>query len=134
MKGFYVFDKSAVDFILAKTDGKPYYIQSMCKKAITKILNDKRKRVRFDDVNSLYEDMIRLELNREFELFWEELSKKMQQFIIRAVKGENISLSTEQKQEIHNNDYNYGHRVVKILNGEMKFSTIFRDWLKINYV
>jgi hypothetical protein len=134
VKGFYVFDKSAVDFILAKTDGKPYYIQSMCKKAITKILNDKRKKVRFTDVNSLYEDMIRLELNREFELFWEDLSKKLQQFIIRAVKGENISLSAEQKQEIHNNDYNFGHRVIKIVNGEMKFSTIFRDWLKINYV
>lgn len=134
VKGFYVFDKNAIDFIMNKTDGKPYYIQLMCKKAITKILNDKRQRVRFDDVNSLYEDMIRLELNREFELFWEELSKKLKQFIIQAVKGENISLSIEQKQEIHNNDYNYGHRVIKILNGEMKFSTIFRDWLKINYV
>jgi hypothetical protein len=134
VKGFYVFDKNAVDFILTKTDGKPYYIQLMCKKAITKILNEKRTKVAYDDVNDLYEDMIRLELNREFELFWEELSKKLQQFIIRAVKGDNISLSAEQKQEIHNNDYNFGHRVIKILNRELKFSTIFQDWLKINYI
>ena len=45
VKGFYKFDKKAIDFIIERTNGKPFYIQKICKKVISKILDDKRRKV-----------------------------------------------------------------------------------------
>ncbi len=132
--GFYSYDIGAIDFIPHKTDSKPFYIQMICKKAINKILDEKRRKVTLEDVKAIYDTLIRSELNREFENFWENLSAGLQKTILQAMKEENMPVSPEYERELMNNTYNHGHRVIRAQNGKLKFATMFRDWLKINYV
>ncbi|CAN2042630.1 Two component regulator three Y domain-containing protein [Candidatus Magnetomoraceae bacterium gMMP-15] len=134
VKGFYSYKKDAVDFILQKTDGKPFYIQKICKKAISKILNEKRRKVFQKDVIEIYEKVIRIELNQEFEIFWEELEYELQKLIIQAADNDTILLPKEYEIKLLENSYNSGHRVITVHHGKIKFSTIFWDWLKINYL
>jgi len=131
-KRFYAYDRKSVAFIMKKTDGKPFYIQMICQRAIIKILDQKRRKVTLTDVKDIYNELIHLELNREFETFWEGLSVKLQTAVIQAASSKNIDLTRKFKQELMNNEYNHGHKVIKIHNGGLKFSTIFRDWLEIN--
>jgi len=133
VKGFYSYDVGAIDFIPHKTDARPFYIQMICKKAINKILDEKRRKVTLADVRAIYDNLIRSELNREFEIFWENLSQSLQKVIIQAMTDTDMRISQEHQKELMNNPYNHGHRVIKILDGRPGFSTMFRDWLKINY-
>ena len=132
--GFYSYDIGALDFIPYKTDSKPFYIQMICKKAINKILDEKRRKVTLEDVKTIYDNLIRSELNREFENFWENLSAELQKTILQAMKDEDTPVSAASERELMNNTYNHGHRVIKAQNGKLKFATMFRDWLKINYI
>ncbi|MCP4579789.1 MAG: hypothetical protein GY846_26255 [Deltaproteobacteria bacterium] len=134
VKGFYKFDSGAVDFILSKTDHKPFYVQRICKKVISRILDEKRRTVTQKDAIEVYNDLIRLELNREFEKFWEELSAGLRQRIVQTASDETLRTSKDHEAELMNNQYNYGHRVMIILDGKIRFSTVFKDWLMINYV
>lgn len=129
VKGFYSYDQKAIDYILEKTDGKPYYIQTICKKAILKLLDERRRKVTLKDVQAIYESLIYRELNREFEIFWESLSKELQTVVIKAIKGEHIKLPKKLERECYYNNYNYAHRVIKTDKESFEFSTFFRDWI-----
>ncbi len=133
VKGFYKFDGGAVDFILAKTDNKPFYIQLICKKVISRILDEKRWTVTQNDVAVVYNDLIYLELNSHFETFWEALSTSLRQMILQAVSDETFKVSKAHEVELMNNQYNYGHRAIIIQDEKIGFSTIFKDWLMINF-
>jgi ligand-binding sensor domain-containing protein len=133
VKTFYSYETKAVDFILEKTDGKPFYIQQICKKSIAKILDEKRRRVTQSHVTAIYNDLIHIELNREFETFWEKLSNKLQAELIQAASDSSTTVSKEHADELSSNKYNHGHKVVAIVNEKIRFSAIFKDWLIINY-
>ncbi len=134
IQGFYKYEKSAIEFIIQKTDGKPFYIQTLCKKGIIHILDEKRHRVTLEDVQEIYDKLIRLELNREFETFWEGLSEKVRNTIIQAASGNGNAIANPEERELLDNDYNHGHRIITIHDSQLEFSTLFRDWLEINYV
>ncbi|WP_157068056.1 triple tyrosine motif-containing protein, partial [Desulfosarcina cetonica] len=134
VKEFYKYDSNSVDFILEKTNHKPFYIQKLCKKIISKILDEKRITVTLNDANEVYNDLIRLELNREFETFWEQLSSGLRYLIILAANGKSVIISKVYQTELLNNSYNHGHKVISISDSKIEFSTIFLDWLDINYV
>lgn len=134
VKGFYKFDSKAINYILIKTDSKPFYLQNICKRTINKILNEKRRKVNLDDVEKIYFDFIHNELNSEFEIFWEKLSESSQKVILNSANGEKKPVSKDFKQEILNNEYNHGHKIILIEHEQLKLSSIFYDWLKINYL
>lgn len=134
VKGYYSYDRKAIDYILAKTDRKPYYIQTICKKAISKIIDEKRRKVTLKDVQIIYGDLIYKELNNEFDIFWESLSKELQMVIIKILKGEHLELSKELKKECDSNEYNHAHKVITSEKEIPEFSTFFRDWIMKNYV
>ena len=134
VQGFYKFDPSAIDLIMKKTDYKPFYVQRICKKVVSKILDEKRHKVTSLDVEKVYNDMIHLELNREFEQFWEELSHGLRGWIVQSIHNELVKLSKPHELELMNNPYNHAHRVMTICERKIEFSTMFKDWLMINYV
>ena len=84
-------------------------------------------------MTGIYRDLIHLELNREFETFWEDLSPGLQHTIIQAATGAQTGIPKDHIAELLNNAYNHGHKVVTIQDDKVVFSTIFQDWLTINY-
>ncbi|OQY57635.1 MAG: hypothetical protein B6245_16010 [Desulfobacteraceae bacterium 4572_88] len=133
VRGFYTYGVGAIDFIPYKTNGKPFYIQMICKKAINRVLDEKRRKVTLADVKIIYDRLIRSELNREFESFWENLSIELQKTIARACEDKETLVPKEYEQELRGNAYNHSHRVIQLQNGKLVFSRLFQDWLKINY-
>ena len=130
VKRVYSFHKEAIDFIIQKTDCKPYFIQTICKKSIERILDgDDRRRVFLNDVRHVYQNLILLTFNQEFEKFWESLSTLLQDQIIEHIKSTTPYPYWEGRKELEDNLYNRQHRVVYYDQHGMKLSTIFSDWL-----
>jgi len=133
VKGFYSYEKQAIDFILEKTENKPYYIQSICKKVINKILNEKRSKVALADVKSIYRNMLILDFNQEFEIFWEHLSVDLQKAIANTLEVKKTKISKKNEIALRENLYNQHHKVITIQDGYLKLNTIFSDWLENQY-
>ena len=132
VKGFYGYQKAAVDFLLDKSDLKPFYIQKLCKRAVSRILDQKRSQVTLEDVREIYRIMIQSDINHEFEPFWESLSLPVREMVLAAAAGHSVSITREAGSELHGNDYNYGHRVITIEKSDLIPITMFKDWLAAN--
>ena len=134
VKGFYTFDRDAVEFILDKTDCKPFYIQSLCKRVISKILDERRQKVTYKDISTIYDNMLSFDLNREFETFWENLSIDMQKKILEIQNDNSGKLNVEHEKELKVNLYNHQHKVIIVRNKVPTLSTIFANWLQNQYL
>lgn len=129
VKGFYNYQKSVINFIIKKTDRKPYYIQKICQKAISKILKNKRHTVKLEDVKECYNEILR-ELSQEFIIFWESLSTELQVAIKQVAITTKDKISKSQIKELQVNSFNRQHRVITVQDKHLKFSATFFDWLK----
>lgn len=130
VKGFYAYRRNAIEFIVQKTEGKPHVIQMICKRAITKILDEKRRTVKFQDIKCIYDDMIHNDFNREYEVFWEEMSVSNRKLILRDLKGERRRAVKPTNSLFTKSGYNYNNKVITWKNGELEYIPIFMDWLK----
>ena len=60
--------------------------------------------------------------------------KEVSIYISFKINQKYIAANLCVERELVENAYNHGHKVMTIQNEHIRFSTIFRDWLMINYV
>lgn len=130
VKGFYAYSPDAIDLILHKSDCRPYRIQSICKHAVRRVQDQKKRKIKTDDIEAVYQRLIRLEFNREFEPFWEALSDDAKRTIVRYISRKDIPPSHAFTQEIIRHPFNRRHRVVSVSkDNKIQMDRIFEDWL-----
>jgi hypothetical protein len=50
VRGYYIFEPEAIDFILQRSDGRPHRIQQYAMEAVNEMLRHKRRRIKMHDV------------------------------------------------------------------------------------
>jgi type I restriction enzyme M protein len=128
MKGRLTFTRDAVDFILTKSERKPYCIQAICKHLVDAALRTERDKITLRDVKRVYESVI---LDADFAhcfSIWESLPFELRADVIQAANaaGNGFELSKETLIEL---------RKIGLLSDGASDSTLpsmFTDWLRKN--
>lgn len=58
---FYRWDKDAIHYVYAQSQGRPHRIQQICLEAVNSMLDDKRRRIQLNDVQRAYERILQAE-------------------------------------------------------------------------
>lgn len=58
---FYRWDKDAIHYVFAQSQGRPHRIQQICLEAVNCMLDDKRQRIQMNDVQRAYERILQAE-------------------------------------------------------------------------
>ena len=127
VKGQLTFTRNAVNFIIRKSERKPFYIQAICKHLVDAALKADRNKITLRDVKGVYESAI---LDASFAhclLIWESIPMDLRPIVMKAANAEanGFKISKEKRIEL---------RKLGLLDdaSDSTLPPIFADWVSRN--